>query len=681
MEVNPNNIFIKSLKMRLIFPFYIKNVNEKFFSEIANNPNKRFIKKILPQIENEFEKDDIDAIKTIESLKKPEKIQRMINSSLKKIAALTGKNNIELFTKVGTDEFQEPLYIKTKGNFSDLEILGDVHEDRRFSYSINIDPECYLFNFIEQLQLAFYLDHETNRISGGFSLNWGNSAHDLEFDDAIETVFIQTMIKKFWKAQLYPMSLENILTIAHENRHNRSRTKEKSVLNKIIDFDQVTIEELQHNWSKFLDKKFLKFKNFGEEEKKYYEDQLFYSVLIVSLIMLYLLQEINTYFTSRRPELILGLLSKPAKLISNEDQTYKEDFDALTKYLYHTFYDKSVIADKELKKIKDANDLIEVLSNFSSADSKNIFLGEFISTYETLPIEKIKILDKNNFLYDYKFKSFFLMLLFPEIYSLSIDNPNLIEYQQLFNSLSTNQDINLSDSLSNDIDESICEMNYDYASFITSESILIIKNNDPLYIERQNEKILVIRDENRRLYNNYFWAVIYLQSKIAEKNNIESKINKLAVIKVKYKTLFYKEALQNLDDLQFDWYDHFYGLPQIKKIVKKLDDNNNFKNSLEILSNKIKNEDEISKKETERNWIILAFIIALLNALIDFISCVFSILPNKGPVHDGWIYTFIGIAVAIAFVLFFILLVSVFRLFKSYKKSKNVEQRKNYEEL
>ena len=189
--------FIKSLKVRTIFPFYIKNVNEKFFSEIANNPNKTFVKKVLPKIENEFDPDDIEAIRVVENLKKPEKIQQMINFALKKIIALTGNKKAELFSQIGTDEFKEPLYIRTKGNFTDLEILGDVHEDRRFSYSINIEPESYLFSFVEQLQLAFYLDHETNRISGGFSLNWGNSAHDLTFEGAVEEVFIRTMIKKF----------------------------------------------------------------------------------------------------------------------------------------------------------------------------------------------------------------------------------------------------------------------------------------------------------------------------------------------------------------------------------------------------------------------------------------------------------------------------------------------------
>ena len=163
--------FIKSFKTRLIFPFYIKNVNEKFFSEIANNKNPQFINKILPKIENEFDAEDLEAIRTIESLRKPEKIQRMINFALKKIDAIAGTNEHGLFQQIGTDEFRQPLFIREKGSFSDLEIVGDVHEDRRFSYSINIEPESYLFDSVEQIQMAFYLDHETNRISGGFSLN------------------------------------------------------------------------------------------------------------------------------------------------------------------------------------------------------------------------------------------------------------------------------------------------------------------------------------------------------------------------------------------------------------------------------------------------------------------------------------------------------------------------------
>ncbi|MBO6021765.1 hypothetical protein J6P59_01115 [bacterium] len=48
---------------------------------------------------------------------------------------------------------------------------------------------------------------------------------------------------------------------------------------------------------------------------------------------------------------------------------------------------------------------------------------------------------------------------------------------------------------------------------------------------------------------------------------------------------------------------------------------------LNQLMDHVKNEDEIFKRQTERTSIILSFIVALLIGYVDFLACVFSILP------------------------------------------------------
>jgi hypothetical protein len=48
---------------------------------------------------------------------------------------------------------------------------------------------------------------------------------------------------------------------------------------------------------------------------------------------------------------------------------------------------------------------------------------------------------------------------------------------------------------------------------------------------------------------------------------------------------------------------------------------------LNKLMDHVKNEDEIFKRQTERTSIILSFIVALLIGYVDFLACVFSILP------------------------------------------------------
>ncbi|AAT27574.1 MPN338 family protein [[Mycoplasma] mobile] len=676
MEFNTfeKETFIKSLKTRTIFPFYIKNVNEKFFSNLNNHQNKIFLKKILPRIENELENEELQAIKTIENLAKPEKILRMINLALKKVAALTGTRNTELFQKIGKDEFNEPLFIRIKANHNDLEILGDKHEDSRFSYAININRDNYLFPFIEQIQLAFYLDHETNRISGGFSLNVGNDETDLDFKESVDKVYFYSIMKKFWTAQLYPLTLDNILNIVYDINGTKSTNKSNSKFSntntkkssqgyskdwaKVINFEQVSLEELQDNWRKFIDKKFLKYKSFSNEERKFYEDQAFYMMMITSLVMLYLLQEINTYFTSEKPELILGLLNKPARLTDNKDQNYQEDFNALTSYIYKNFYlNEKNSKNIRIKKIDRAKELVDFLTDYSQANTSDISLSDLVSSFEILPNTKIQMLDRKSILEDLNFKAFFLLIAFPELYSISPNNSTLIEYRQLLNSLDSSQNMSFSNSIIENLDDYITEINYDYASFVTTNSIVILKNNDPVSVDVQNNKILVVKDENRRVYNNYFWSVIYLQSKISEKNHIEFEINRILNSDIKYKSFIFKEAIQNLDDLQFDWYDHFYGLP-IKNIIQKMDNENNLKNSIDILSSKIKKENEEIKRTTERNYITLAFVIAVLIGFFDFISMVFTILPNTlKSVSDPYIYTFIGIGTFI-----FSILISIFAL-------------------
>lgn len=672
--------FVKNLKFRTIFPFYINNVNEKFFDGYMLTNNQIILKNIIPKLRQNWKPEELQIIQSIQNLKKPEQIQAMLNFALKKIVKHTLINSQPIFQQVGLDNFNDPLYVRINKNFSNLEILGDVHEEHRFTYSINVNKDDPLFDLSEQIQLAFYVDKEKNQISGGFSINSGKDDVDLSFLECIDKHYLLSIIKKFVKSQLYPLNLENLLEITFSKKIN-SATKPKSKKNelfKAIDFDDVSLDELKKNWKRFINKKLLHFKNLTDEQKQQYENKLLFSIMTLSLIMLYLIQEINLYFTSEKPELILSLLYKiNLNEVSNNPNQESRYFN-FAKFVRDNYRGNEQTFDHKKIKIRDLEDFIETLANYQAPESNNVHLGDFISTYEVNQIQEVKILDKTNFLYDNLFKIFFLILLFPESYSLSIDNPNLIEYQQLLNNIRNQNELEIPNSLLEKIEESICEMNHHYASFISEETVLILKNNFNLYDKNKDDEDNPLNlSESKRLYNNYFWAEIYLQSKIYQKGDLELKLNKL--VNANFSRTNgdrYKFLIGQLNDLHFDWYDHFYGISDFKKIVKKIDENNNFKNSLEILVIKARNGYWFHLEHLLRNYIILVFIAVCLNIFTVFIGATFTtIATSTDGISYPILYTCIAFVTLIMFCCLGIMLWAVYKYLDTRKEARKISRR------
>lgn len=656
-------MFINALKQHFIFPFFISNVNEMFFSELNDIRNKPYLKKVLHIIENHLNDKEIEKLKLIQNLTRPDKIKNMINLTLRKIIALTGTEGNDFFLQIGKDQFQQPLFINNEDNFEDLDIIGNVHADRRFSYVININPHNYLFKLFEEIQLAFYIDQDTNKISGAFSLNKNGQNSDLLFDNCVDTIYFQSLITKFIKSQLNPLSLDNMLSIInnvsrkHHNRYNQ--------LFNIINFDEVEFKELETNWKNYVTKKFLTYKELSETEEEFYKKEVFYSLLITILIMLYLLQEINSYFTAEKPELILQLLNNPIKITDNKSQNYLIDLTMLADHLENLGKNR-VIKNIHLKNINTADELIDSISQYNINNFASV--TDLITTYEIITDEPFTSLSTGELLKNDELRNFVLIILFPEIYGISEEDPILIEYKQFIKSITSKYFLKLPKNIYKQITNAICEFNYGYISFVKKNSVLIFQNIDQTSTNNDDNKLTKYDNQfgpkNRQLYNNYFWAEIYVQSKVAEKNQIELEISTIGHLSFKQKNLIVRELIKDLDELHFDYYDHFYGLPQIRKIVQKIDAENNLKNSLEILTNRVHQEDKIAKKQVERGYVAWALIVAMMIGLIDFISMVFSILPNRGPVSDAIIFTFIGIGSAVALLLIYIMITSITQVAK-----------------
>ena len=123
-----NNKKIVSLKIENIFPFYIDNVNIKFFNSLNQIPNKKFVNKILPKIAKTLEGEELQKFIEIDNLTKFEKVSLMLNLALKKIVSKTGSYECDIFKVQNYDKFNEPMYIKNIERDKDIEIISQVEE-------------------------------------------------------------------------------------------------------------------------------------------------------------------------------------------------------------------------------------------------------------------------------------------------------------------------------------------------------------------------------------------------------------------------------------------------------------------------------------------------------------------------------------------------------------------------
>lgn len=667
-----HEVFLKTLRFRTIFPFHIKNINDQIFDSYRLATSLQKLSKTIPSLNTEINDGQWHMVEEISNWKKPEQIRHLLNNVLIKIAHLTSSDNHVLFQEIGRDRLNHPLYIRNNKDFATLKVLGDVLEDYRFTYVINISKQDPLFKLVEQIQLGFYLDKDKKQISGAFSLNSGKEDHDLDFGSSLSRHYVLELVKRFMKAQLYPLSLNNLLDITFDRswkQNNKNSLNKQQNLFKELDFDNISLEELHHNWKKFIHRKFLQFKQYGEEVNKRYENELFYSILTVSLIMLFLLQEINTFFTTNKPELILSILGKVSNKIEQDYISYKDRYEKLASYVQtnlernmsNTYNDA-----QEIHQIRDLDDFLEALSSYNVLNDNNVFITDFISTYELSQPYQINFLDKKHLFYSLKFKTFFLMLLFPELYSLSIQNTNMIEYLQLWNIYDEEEEMHMPKMVNKMVDDAICELNNNYISFISNESVVILKNQGEYLLDPSGNVRIGwknARNEDKRLFNNYFWAEIYLQSKIYQRDYLERQVSQISLARRwKQKKTTYEKIISNLNTLRFDKFDNFYENSEFKNIIEKINKISNLNQSIETINEQTNNAYWLTLESLQRKVLVFAFIVAALQISEVFIMTVFTVLANisEGFSHQ-LIYGVVGAVSVISFISLCVILWTVWR--------------------
>ncbi|VEU63108.1 Uncharacterised protein [Mycoplasmopsis fermentans] len=608
------------LKIKNLTPFYIDEINDKFFTSLQNHPNRFFVNKVLPKIQKNMDEDELEKFVEIDNLTKNNKIKLMLNLALKKIASKTGSENCDLFFVQETDKFNEPLYIKNIIPESDVEVLGDTSLDRKYDFAIDINPNSYLYTYISQLQLSFFLDDESKLLSGGFSFNKVfNDSEGIDFLECVDKIYFYNLIKHFINKQLFPLSLNNILHMLENYQPSNKKSIKPTDKAKVkVDFQQITIESLHQNWINFVNRKFLYFNDVSEKTKNYIEKDLFFSILTSSLIALCLYEELKIYFTSQKPEFILKLLDKPSLLKEDPNQNSEIDFFELANYLRTTYLDRDKIIS--IKNIKSAEDIADTLIEQETFEVDSlispIFSVEVYLKSKTPIISEYDLFDKNKNL-----KMIYLLTISPELFGMDYSTGHFIEYKQLVDIVNKNSFVlsKLSESLSEKIENSCCELNYDYITFLSNKpSMLLIKNNTEVF-----QKSLLDANNSSGLYEYYMWAQIYSQSRLWKMKDIELEFNYDLYHNI---DIYHKEKLKSLENLILNWYDDFFEIFHIKHIVKKIDQLSELKTSIEMLINKIRQRDELSKKDKERKSVLFAYIIASLIGFINYLGMVYTIL-------------------------------------------------------
>lgn len=663
------NNLIKQLKIKNIVPFYITDVNDKFFTSLKNHPSKTFVNKVLPKIQKHLEEDELQKFYEIDNLTKIEKIKLMLNMALKKIAYKTGATDADFFAIQEKDKFNQPLYIREISNYGDIQLVGNQYDDRRYNFSIEINEDSYMNQYVEEIQLSFNLDSDNKILSGGFSINSKQiNKETISFEETINQIYLNSLIRHFITKQLYPMTLDNILDIVQLYEKTSKKKTQKTITKQInrqnLSFKNVNVTDLQQNWIDFINRKYLNFKETNETQRHYYENDLFFSMLIICIINLSMYEELKRYFTNENPEIILSILEEPTEIKSNESQTPDIDFIEISKYLRTTYFNEQSSKKAKLKNIKTAQDFFDTINEH--AYYENYSIGKQVLSCEIMRednepfISEVDLFNK-----DEELKLIYMLIIHPELFGLDENTGNFIEYKQLLNVLLKNTlSKKLSESLKIKVEDSTCEVNYNYITFLSDNySIFLVKNDT--YLFENNTKI----NKRSNLFANYFWATIYAQSRNWMRLDIEYEFNNPNIEKTKN---YYRHKLKILENLKFSWYDAFYGMPQIKGIVLKINELNKIQDSIESLIEKMRSTDQLNKKDQERKNIVLAYIAASIIGFINFFGMVFTILTvtdvEKGltPIN----LSVISVGSILAFILLIILVTFFIRILVSKSKTK-----------
>ncbi|ADC31378.1 conserved hypothetical protein [Mycoplasmoides gallisepticum str. F] len=610
---------LEKLNISTTYPFYIDNVNVKFFNSLQQHPNKYFVSKILPKIKTKLDQEELEKLKELDELTRKDRIKLMLNLALKKIVSKTGSSNSDFFKVLGYDQFHEPLYISEK-EVSVNELIHNEYEERRYKYYIDVNKNSYLYQYASRINLWFYLNEENKILSGSFSFEVVNlEDNPLNEETVFEKIYLVSLIKYFIYKQISPLSLNNIIDIIDNddflsNFDKKSNKEQQNNLSNNIYKKSLSYEVLKSNWDNLIIDKFLAHKNYDQEKQCQIKDDLFYAIMNLTMINLALYQELKSYFNSEQPELILSILKKPTQIKSDPDQRPFNDFIELSKHLKDSYIKKHT-TKIDLNKIDDIDDFVNEAKKHQAVQDYEAFNTSINFLELQVKDEEVFASSSDYLLKHQQIYLIYSLIINPNRFGLNFNTTQIVKYNDLMKNLKNMQISEGSRKMIvRDLNQSEVEINKNYLSFIN-----------------QSNDFVIIKKDNKQLLDFYVWAIIYSESRKWIHHDIEYDFNNDRVVK---NSSFYRQKIEALENLKFDWYDDFYGIPAIKTIVKKIDQISSIKSSIDILVGTIKQKDALLKKDFERKTMVIAYVVALFIGFINFFGMIFTILAVTKP-EDG----------------------------------------------
>lgn len=666
-----DNSYIKNFKIRNFLPFYIEKVNNKFFSGTSTNINKQNSlksknKKMIAKLDPEESVKFLDSQAIVDH----NNIKYLLNQIIWKLVAKTGNKVYDFFSTIETTSWGQPLFLFEKFEFEDLKIIGNTLAEKRYIYCLNIDSKSYLYNFIEQIEIAFVIDEKKRNISGGFFLNCGQFLQLDSFNEIIEKFYYNSMVKSFIHKELSPISISNILSVMDlytEDDFLKLNNKKNKNINRSKSFNKKSLDQLKKSWKEYLKEKVFNSENPSLlKKKKYLENDFFFAFLNVMLCCLAIYEELKTYFSNKEPELYLPLLKKLEFVKINDDQNSEQDFYELIYLINNRFYH---LGKEKIRHIKNPDDALEALIKFDKFENESF--GSISTIFE---------LNRNintPFLNDYEdifvnskdLKILFLLAFDSDILGINLLSADFLNYDAFKKNI---KNVNFDSSWNNLIKElvykNICEWNYNYVTFVDANfSGLIIKN----YNSSSKEKNLInLQIEQDAIFNNYLWSFIYGKTLIWRLQNIEEDLQEAKA----NRPWELRNYLHELEILRLSNMDDYYGIQQVKNIVTKIDSFYEFNSLNSFLKEKITKDDKLFGKGKERRNLAATFVSATIFGILDFFTTVFSILTvGKSELSHVNTTNLIVILIGSVFavILFLILSYIVFLPIIFRKKKKN----------
>ncbi|WP_027124056.1 MPN337 family protein [Mycoplasmoides pirum] len=651
--------FLNELKIRNTYSFYISNLNQIFFDlNSYKYKNNLFYKRLISDLKKDQKKINIDELLNIEKISHHETFQNLLNKIVVKINSLLGDKDNPAFVFEQRNEWGVPIYVTEEKDYSDLKILGDKSSQKRYMFQININPNSYLFSYVDQIQIFFCIDDKNKIVSGAFSLNQGiNSELTNSKETLSEKIFLNNLYRYFLENEFKKISIGGLLELFEDLKFIKNNSK--------LSYES----KLKNNWKDYISKKFLNDLTYNIDSK-FYKDDLFNSIFIFQAIILVIYDEIKSYFTNPKPEILLKKFNAYNE-INNIKENSNSDRDLMNMIVFlknkHSYF-----PEINIDEVETANELFEAILDYSKFEDHSLWHS--IPSYEIIRNSDIPFINENSdiFLNNDELKLFFLLTMYSNLFGMEITNTNFSSFNEvikLASSINFN-DSEIDENLKIQVKDIICEKNYDYITFINSSlSSLIIKNNNPIN-DKTSYDIDFLQDPNFNLSNNYLWATTYIQSRIWKSVTIDKLLDK-----VKNKEPWkLRNLIYEMNNLQIDSYDNFYGLP-IKSIVQTMEQKLNLKDSISLLIKKLNRDDQRFGKNKERNYLSVGVLVATIFGVLDFFTTVFSILTVSNStisesLKDPINISIITIGSIFAFVLLGIIILAIFSIFKNNTRRK-----------